>query len=114
MSEQKPPGEILQVSTPEQDDELRAAFARQGEQDAAGQFYLSLLDIWGTTVAALVGRGLLEGDNLRRDLLGHAKMWREQGNVVRAIPIEHVARNLAAMIEAVERAKHQPPVAGSA
>jgi hypothetical protein len=60
-------------------------------------------------IAALVGRGLVEADNLKRDLLGGAKMWRKMGLPIRALPLEHEAANLTKIIEACEEARRFPP-----
>lgn len=83
--------------------------AEREHADAGGQFLLGMFDVLGVAVAALVGRGLIDPHNLRCDLLGLAKMWREQGSPVRAIPIEREAENLVAVIAAIEAGSRKPP-----
>jgi hypothetical protein len=99
------------------DDALKARFEKLSaaeREQAAGQVWTAMLNIWSITIAALIGRGVLDADNLRRDLLGGAKVERECGAEFAALTMENVASNIDAMIKAVERVRENPPTPGSA
>lgn len=107
------PAESLEASVAR----MRAATQELGlseKEAAATEVTLALLDIWGITIAALIGRGLIEGDNLRRNLLGMIAICRQEGCEVRAATIETVANNIPAMVAAVDLARKYPPPSGRA
>jgi hypothetical protein len=133
MSAALPPGELpsacqAEITAPASDDEaisrsyerlteaLRAAYPpdKALEADALTCYLRGCFDVWGMTIAALVGRGLVEPHNLRLDLLMVAKNWRRDGLEVRALPLEHQAANLTKLIKAAEQIRRSPPQSGRA
>jgi len=90
---------------------LRALYPpdQEREADAVTQYMHGCFDVLGILIAALAGRGLVEAHNLRLDLLGAARMWREMGLPIRALPLEHESANLTKIIEARAQASRCPP-----
>ena len=87
----------------------------ENERDQAGaQLTIGLLELWNTTIAVLIGRGLLEGQNLRRDLIGMAELEKRHGRPTSATLIRCVADGVEKQTEAVELSRNYPPVAGNA
>jgi hypothetical protein len=62
----------------------------------------------------LIGRGLIEGPNLRDNLLSRQKIVRDHGALVRAALIEIVATSIGSMIAGEEHGRRYPGQFGTA